>query len=106
MKTIRIGAGRRLLGATGSSPPSSSPRTASGDLDYLSRPAERTVALAPQATDAVIPAAGYDPLLDRIARGPACPAGRRGVRIITNMGAANPAALKVQEVARLLGMAA
>ena len=53
------------------------------------------------------PEAGYDPLLAARMRAvlPACR--RNGVRIVTNMGAANPlaAARKVAEVARELGLA-
>ena len=64
-----------------------------GDLDYLVFEclAERTIALAQQAKsrDAT---AGYDPMLEARFRAvlPACR--RQGIRIITNMGAANPAA--------------
>ena len=53
------------------------------------------------------PEAGYDPLLAARMRAvlPACR--RNGIRIVTNMGAANPlaAARKVAEVARELGLA-
>ena len=65
-----------------------------GELDYLVFEclAERTIALAQQAR-AKDPDAGYDPLLARAhAGGAARRAGARGVRIITNMGAANPPA--------------
>jgi hypothetical protein len=77
-----------------------------GDLDYLVFEclAERTIALAQQARLAA-PAQGYDPLL--VARMTAVlPSCRRsGVRIITNMGAANPAAAaaRVRAVAAGLG---
>lgn len=62
-----------------------------GDLDYLVFEclAERTIALAQQARLAD-PAAGYDPMLDERMRA-VLPASReRGVRIVSNMGAANP----------------
>src|SRR5437868_9615122 len=67
--------------------------------------AERTLALA-QLARRRDPAAGYEPLLDRIvtpilAR---CVAG--GVRIVSNFGAANPpaAALRIRAIARSLGL--
>jgi hypothetical protein len=78
-----------------------------GDLDYLVFEclAERTIALAQQAR-ARDPRAGFDPMLiDRMtAVLPACAA--RRVRIITNMGAANPlaAAAAVRETAARLGL--
>jgi hypothetical protein len=78
-----------------------------GDLDYLVFEclAERTIALAQQAR-AKDPQGGYDPLLlDRMtAVLPAC--AERGVRVITNMGAANPtaAASAVKDLARRLGL--
>src|SRR5918993_6030237 len=61
-----------------------------GDLDYLVFEclAERTIALAQQAK-ARDPELGYDPLLAARMRAvlPAC--AESGVRVITNMGAAN-----------------
>jgi hypothetical protein len=78
-----------------------------GNLDYLVFEclAERTIAIAQQAK-ARDPRAGYDPLLrDRfVAVLPICV--ERGVRIITNMGAANPiaAAAAVCDLARGLGL--
>jgi hypothetical protein len=79
-----------------------------GRLDYLVFEclAERTIALAQKARleDASL---GYDPLLvERLtAVLPACVT--NGVKIVTNMGAANPvaAARKAAEVARSLGFA-
>ena len=79
-----------------------------GGLDYLVFEclAERTIALAQKARleDASL---GYDPLLvERLTAAlPACVA--NGVKIVTNMGAANPvaAARKAAEVARSLGFA-
>jgi hypothetical protein len=78
-----------------------------GELDYLVFEclAERTIGLAQQAR-AKDPEAGYDPLLlDRMtAVLPACV--DRGVRVITNMGAANPlaAAKAVARLAQQLGL--
>jgi hypothetical protein len=78
-----------------------------GEIDYLVFEclAERTIALAQQAKLAD-PTNGYDPLLvDRmIAVLPTCQ--QKGIRIITNMGAANPMAAgkKIQEVAGDLGL--
>ncbi|HEX4197112.1 MAG TPA: acyclic terpene utilization AtuA family protein [Caulobacteraceae bacterium] len=63
--------------------------------------AERTIALA-QQVKRLDPAAGYDPLLVARMRAvlPGC--AERGVRIISNMGAANPAAAarRIAEIAR------
>jgi acyclic terpene utilization AtuA family protein len=79
-----------------------------GNVDYLVFEclAERTIAIAQQAR-ANDPQAGYDPLLiDRMdAVLPACRKNR--VRVITNMGAANPvaAAAIVRQRARQLGLA-
>ncbi len=78
-----------------------------GALDYLVFEclAERTIALA-QLARLDDPDGGYDPLLDARLRAvlPACVA--NGVKIVTNMGAANPvaAALRSAEVARDLGL--
>ena len=104
MRTIRIGCG---AGYSGDRIEPAVELAEHGRLDYLVFEclAERTIALAQQAR-AVNPSAGYDPLL--IARMqavlPACAA--RGVRIITNMGAANPlsAAAAVRDIARSLGL--
>jgi hypothetical protein len=76
-------------------------------LDYLVFEclAERTIALAQQERQRD-PARGYDPMLLSRMRAvlPACR--RRGIRIVTNAGAANPAgaAAAVCEVARELGL--
>lgn len=78
-----------------------------GGLDYLVFEclAERTIALA-QAARMRDPEAGYDPLLQARMRAVLAVCRANGVRIVTNMGAANPlaAARKVQEVARALGL--
>lgn len=79
-----------------------------GALDYLVFEclAERTIALAQQArrNDAEL---GYDPLLEARWRAVLPLAAKRGVRIVTNMGAANPvaAARKTVALARELGIA-
>lgn len=104
MKTVRIGSG---AGFSGDRIEPAEELAAKGDLHYLVFEclAERTIALAQQAR-ARHPDTGYDPLLvDRLeAVLPVCRA--RGVRIITNMGAANPlgAAHVAAGVARRLGL--
>ena len=67
--------------------------------------AERTIAIAQQAR-AADPSAGYDPRLDERVEAILAEARRRGVRIVTNMGAANPAAAaaRVRDIARRLGI--
>ena len=90
MKTIRIGSG---AGYSGDRIEPAVELAEKGDIDYLGFEclAERTIALAQQERLAR-PDAGYDPLL--VARFeavlPVCAA--RRIRIITNMGAANPLA--------------
>jgi len=78
-----------------------------GDLDVLVFEclAERTIALAQQAR-AADPAAGFDPRLDERMEAVLPEARRRGVRIITNMGAANPpaAAARIRAIASRLGL--
>ena len=80
---------------------------AQGRLDYLALEclAERTIALA-QLRKLADPAAGYDPLLEKRlgALLPVCK--RNGVRIVTNMGAANPLAAgrKVVSLGTTLGL--
>ncbi len=105
MRTIRIGSG---AGFAGDRIEPAVELAEHGDIQYLGFEclAERTIALA-QGAKLLDPDAGFDPLL--VARMeavlPACAA--RGVRIITNMGAANPvaAARVVAGVARRLGLA-
>jgi len=105
MKTLRIGAG---AGYSGDRIEPAVDLAERGGLDYLVFEclAERTIALAQQARRSD-PDAGYDPLLaDRFnAVLPPCVA--NGVKIITNMGAANPAgaARAVARIARDLGLA-
>ncbi|MBK5478493.1 DUF1446 domain-containing protein [Pseudomonas sp. TH21] len=108
MKTLRIGSG---AGYSGDRIEPAVELAEQGDLDYLVFEclAERTIALAQQAriTD---PDGGYDPLLsERMRR--VLPfvgegAGRRRLRVVTNMGAANPvsAAIEVRRIASELGL--
>ena len=104
MKTIRIGCG---AGYSGDRIEPAVELAERGSLDYLVFEclAERTIALAQQAR-AADPTAGFDPLLLARMRAvlPACV--ERGVRIITNMWAANPigAAAAVRDLARSLGL--
>jgi hypothetical protein len=104
VKTIRIGCG---AGYSGDRIEPAVELATKGRLDYLVFEclAERTIALA-QQRKARDPSVGYDPLLaDRMnAVLPAC--ARQGVKIITNMGAANPAAAAavVRGVARAHGL--
>lgn len=78
-----------------------------GDLDVIVFEclAERTIALAQQAK-ARDPGGGFDPLLEERMEAVLPEARRRGVRIITNMGAANPPAAAdcVRHVAARLGV--
>ena len=104
MRTIRIGAG---AGYSGDRIEPAVELAEKGALDYLVFEclAERTIALAQQAR-MKDPAGGFDPLL--VARMqavlPICRANK--VRIVTNMGAANPlgAAEAARAVARKLGL--
>ncbi|RAI31034.1 acyclic terpene utilization AtuA family protein [Rhodoplanes serenus] len=105
MRTIRIGAG---AGYSGDRIEPAVELAEKGDIDYLVFEclAERTIALAQQAK-MKNPAAGYDPLLAArmTAVLPICRA--KDIKIVTNMGAANPeaAAEKTVEIARKLGLA-
>jgi Acyclic terpene utilisation family protein AtuA len=104
MRTIRIGSG---AGYSGDRIEPAVELAKKGDIDYLVFEClgERTVALAQQAR-LKNPEAGYDPLLEERMRAvlPLCAA--KGIRIVTNMGAANPeaAAKKTAEIARSLGL--
>ena len=102
--TIRIGCG---AGFSGDRLEPALVLAEKGELDYLVLEclAERTIALANQRKwhD---PAAGYDPLLERRME-PLLPLlVRNKVRLITNMGAANPveAARKTVRIAQKLGL--
>ena len=104
MRTIRMGAG---AGYSGDRIEPAVELAERGELDYLVFEClgERTVALAQQAR-LKDPTQGYDALLAERMRAvlPLCAKNR--VRIVTNMGAANPlgAAEKVREIARSLGV--
>jgi hypothetical protein len=104
MRTIRIGSG---AGYSGDRIEPAVELAEKGDIQYLVFEClgERTVALAQQAR-MKNPEAGYDPLLEDRLRAvlPACAS--RGIKIVTNMGAANPlaAARKAAGVARSLGL--
>ncbi|MGY1881731.1 acyclic terpene utilization AtuA family protein [Pseudomonas reactans] len=109
MKTLRIGSG---AGYSGDRIEPAVELAEQGELDYLVFEclAERTIALAQQARISA-PEGGYDPLLSermrRVLPFVGVKAGRRRLRVITNMGAANPvsAANEVRRIARELGLA-
>lgn len=109
MKTLRIGSG---AGYSGDRIEPAVELAEQGELDYLVFEclAERTIALAQQARISD-PEGGYDPLLSermrRVLPFVGVKAGRRRLRVITNMGAANPvsAANEVRRIARELGLA-
>lgn len=104
MRKIRIGAG---AGFSGDRIEPAVELAEKGGLDFLVFEclAERTIALS-QMRKREDPDAGYDPLLSERMRAvlPACR--RNGVRVISNMGAANPraAARETLEIARSLGL--
>ncbi len=104
MKTLRIGCG---AGYSGDRIEPALELAEHGDLDYLVFEclAERTIALAQQAR-MKDPALGYDPLLEARMLAVLTPCAARGIKIITNMGAANPlaAAAKTREIAVSLGL--
>src|ERR1700727_4080408 len=104
MRTIRIGSG---AGYSGDRIEPALELAEKGDIQYLVFEClgERTVALAQQAR-MKNPDGGYDPLLEERMRAvlPVCAA--KGIKIVTNMGAANPAAAsrKTAEIAKSLGL--
>jgi hypothetical protein len=104
VRTIRIGSG---AGYSGDRIEPAVELAEKGDIDYLVFEClgERTVALAQQAR-MKNPDAGYDPLLEERMRAvlPVCAS--KGIKIITNMGAANPlaAARRTAEIAKSLGL--
>jgi hypothetical protein len=106
MRTIRIGSG---AGYSGDLIEPAVELAEKGEIQYLVFEClgERTVALAQQAR-MKDPEGGYDPLLEERMRAvlPVCAA--KGIKIVTNMGAANPAAAarKTAEIARSLGLSA
>jgi hypothetical protein len=104
VRTIRIGSG---AGYSGDRIEPAIELAEKGDIQYLVFEClgERTVALA-QQTRMKNPDSGYDPLLEERMRAvlPVCAA--KGIKIVTNMGAANPeaAAQKTADIARSLGL--
>ncbi|WP_219406771.1 acyclic terpene utilization AtuA family protein [Pseudomonas sp. Colony2] len=108
MKTLRIGSG---AGYSGDRIEPAVELAEQGVLDYLVFEclAERTIALAQQARISD-PQGGYDPLLSermrRVLPFVGRSEGRRRLRVITNMGAANPvaAAVEVRRIASELGL--
>lgn len=108
MKTLRIGSG---AGYSGDRIEPAVELASRGDLDYLVFEclAERTIALAQQVRISD-PQGGYDPLLSERMRRVLPFVGRRDgqrrLRVITNMGAANPvsAAIEVRRIADELGL--
>jgi hypothetical protein len=104
MRTIRIGSG---AGYSGDRIEPALELAEKGDIQYLVFEClgERTVALAQQAR-MKNPETGYDPLLEERMRAvlPVCAS--KGIKIVTNMGAANPlaAARKTASLARSMGL--
>src|SRR6201996_5151143 len=104
LRSIRIGSG---AGYSGDRIEPAVELAEKGGIDYLVFEClgERTVALAQQAR-MKNPDAGYDPLLEERMRAvlPVCAA--KGIKIVTNMGAANPlaAARKTVAIARSMGL--
>jgi len=104
MRTIRIGSG---AGYSGDRIEPAVELAEKGDIQYLVFEClgERTVALAQQAR-MKDPDSGYDPLLEERMRAVLAACAASGIKIVTNMGAANPAAAatKTAEIARSLGL--
>jgi hypothetical protein len=104
VRTIRIGSG---AGYSGDRIEPAIELAGKGDIQYLVFEClgERTVALAQQAR-MKNPESGYDPLLEERMRAvlPICAA--NGIKVVTNMGAANPeaAARKTADIAKSLGL--
>ena len=104
MKHVRIGAG---AGYSGDRIEPAIELAEKGDIDYLVFEclAERTIAVA-QQSKMKDPGLGYDPLLEDRMHAVLRLCSEKGIRIITNMGAANPlaAAARVREIARSLNL--
>src|SRR6201999_2964785 len=104
MRTIRIGSG---AGYSGDRIEPALELAEKGDIQYLVFEClgERTVALAQQAR-LKNPESGFDPLLEERMHAvlPICAA--KGIKIVTNMGAANPlaAARKTAAIAASMGL--
>ncbi|RZF30698.1 DUF1446 domain-containing protein [Paraburkholderia sp. UYCP14C] len=103
-RVVRIGAG---AGYSGDRIEPALELAEHGQLDYLVFEclAERTIAIAQQARSKD-PELGYDPLLEARMRAVLPAAARNGVRIVSNMGAANPlaAARRTAQIAHELGL--
>ena len=106
MKSIRIGSG---AGYSGDRIEPAVELAEKGEIQYLGFEclAERTIALA-QQQKLKDPAAGYDPLLEPRMRAVLEICKSKNIKILTNMGAANPvaAAAKTIEIAKQLGIRA
>jgi Acyclic terpene utilisation family protein AtuA len=104
LRTIRLGAG---AGYSGDRIEPAIELARHGRLDYLVFEclAERTIGLA-QCARMKDPRLGYDPMLEQRMQAVLATAHEGEIRIVTNMGAANPvaAARKVVELARSLGL--
>ncbi len=104
MKKIRIGSG---AGYSGDRIEPALELAQKGDIQYLCFEclAERTIAIAQQAK-MKNPNAGYDGLLEARMNMVLATCVEKGIKIITNMGAANPVAgaKKIKEVAQKLGI--
>ncbi|MET1535297.1 acyclic terpene utilization AtuA family protein [Burkholderia sola] len=104
-RRVRIGAG---AGYSGDRIEPAVELAEHGQLDYLVFEclAERTIAIAQQARRKD-PALGYDPLLDARMHAVLPIAAAKRVRIVSNMGAANPraAARRTAQIAQSLGIA-
>ena len=104
MKKLRIGSG---AGYSGDRIEPAVELAEKGDIQYLVFEclAERTIAIAQQAK-MKNPAAGYDALLAARFEAVLGVCRKNGVKIISNMGAANPkaGAQKVKEIAQKLGL--
>lgn len=104
MRTVRIGCG---AGYAGDRIEPAVELAERGEVDYLVFEclAERTIALAQQEKRRD-PALGYDPMLAQRMRAVLGACARRGTRVITNSGAANPlaGAALVREIAGELGL--
>ncbi|MDS0846375.1 acyclic terpene utilization AtuA family protein [Burkholderia cenocepacia] len=105
VRRVRIGAG---AGYSGDRIEPAVELAEHGQLDYLVFEclAERTIAIAQQARRND-PALGYDPLLDARMQAVLPVAAVKRVRIVSNMGAANPraAARRTAQIAQSLGIA-
>jgi len=104
MRNIRLGSG---AGYSGDRIEPAVELAEHGDIDYLVFEclAERTIALAQQAKQND-PGSGFDPLLEARMRAVLGVCARKSIRIVTNMGAANPvaAARRTAAVAAELGL--